>query len=301
MKKLIIAGGTGFLGQALSAYFKDSYDDIVILSRSESKTEGKLRYLRWDARSQGAWCRELEGATALINLCGKSVNCRYTEKNMALIFSSRLESTAVLGESILACKTPPLVWINGASGTIYRHSETEPMTERGGETGSGFSVEVCKAWEHVFDNFQLPATRKVNLRIAMVMGKTGGVFPELMSIVKKGLGGTMGKGTQQVSWIHIGDFCRMVAWSIENRRVQGIYNSVAPTPVSNKVLMQKLRKKAGIPFGLPAAAWMLEIGAFFIGTETELILKSRYSYPERALQEGFQFRHQTIDSCLSDL
>lgn len=301
MKKLIIAGGTGFLGQALSAYFKDSYDEIVILSRSETKTEGKLRYLRWDARTQGAWSRELEGATAVINLCGKSVDCRYTEKNMGLIFSSRLESTAVIGEAILACNNPPLVWINGASATIYRHSETEPMTERGGEIGSGFSIEVCKAWETVFDNFQLPATRKVNLRIAMVMGKTGGVFPELMGIIRKGLGGTMGKGTQQVSWIHIDDFCRMVAWSIENPQVQGIYNSVAPMPVTNKALMQKLRKKAGVPFGLPAAAWMLEIGAFFIGTETELILKSRYSYPERALQEGFQFKHQRIDSCLSDL
>jgi uncharacterized protein (TIGR01777 family) len=191
MKKLIIAGGTGFLGQALIAYFKDRYDEIVILSRSESKTEGNVTYLRWDARSSGAWCRELEGATAVINLCGKSVDCRYTEKNKALIFSSRLESTAIIGEAIKACKTPPLVWINGASATIYRHSETERMTERAGEIGSGFSIEVCKAWETIFDSFQLPATRKVNLRMAMVMGKTGGVFPELMGIVKKGLGGTM--------------------------------------------------------------------------------------------------------------
>ena len=128
MKKLIIAGGTGFLGLALSTYFKDRYDEIVILSRSEYRTEGNIRYLRWDARSKGAWCTELEGATAVINLCGKSVDCRYTEKNKALIFSSRLESTAIIGEAILACKTPPLVWINAASATIYRHSETEPMT-----------------------------------------------------------------------------------------------------------------------------------------------------------------------------
>lgn len=301
MKKLIIAGGTGFLGQALSAYFKTRYDEVVILSRSETKTEENLRYLRWDARSQGPWCRELEGATAVINLCGKSVDCRYTEKNRALIFSSRLESTAVIGEAILACQTPPLVWINGASATIYQHSETEPMTERSGKTGTGFSIEVCKAWEKVFDNFKLPETRKVNLRMAMVMGKTGGVFPELMGIVRKGLGGTMGKGTQQVSWIHVDDFCSMVEWSIENPRVQGTYNSVAPSPVTNKRLMQMLRKKADVPFGLPVAAWMLEIGAFLIGTETELVLKSRYSYPERALEEGFHFKHPTIESCLVHL
>lgn len=300
-KKLIIAGGTGFLGQALTAYFKDAYDEIVILSRSENKTEEHVRYVYWDARSKGAWCRELEGTTAVINLCGKSVDCRYTEKNKALIFSSRLDSTAIIGEAILACQTPPLVWINGASATIYRYSETEPMTERTGEIGTGFSIEVCKSWENVFNNFRLPATRKVNLRISMVMGKTGGVFPELMNIIKKGLGGTMGKGRQQVSWIHIDDFCRMVDWSIETQSVQGIYNSVAPNPVSNKILMQLLRRKAGVPFGLPATAWMLEIGAFFIKTETELILKSRYSYPERALEEGFQFKHQTIESCLNQL
>lgn len=301
MKKLVIAGGTGFLGQALIEYFKHNADEVVILTRSMSKTVGPVRYISWDARTRGSWCAELEGATAVINLCGKSVDCRYTEQNKALIFSSRLASTAVIGEAMLRCNVPPQIWINGASATVYRHSETEPMTEREGTFGTGFSVEVCKAWENIFNDYDLPATRKINLRISMVMGNSGGVYPALMNIVRKGLGGTMGKGTQQVSWIHITDFCRMISWCIDHPEVQGVYNAVAPNPVTNKVLMQKLRKKAFIAFGLPATSWMLEIGAFFIRTETELILKSRYSYPERALAEGFTFQCTTIDTCLSEL
>ena len=301
MKKLIIAGGTGFLGQALIKHFELDYDEIVVLSRSERKTEKKVKYLTWDARSFGSWCNELEGATAIINLCGKSVDCRYTKKNKALIFSSRLESTDIIGRAILKCKTPPLVWINGASATIYRHSETEPMTEATGEIGTGFSIDVCKAWEIMFNKFHLPATRKVNMRISMVMGKTGGVFPALMAVVKKGIGGTMGKGTQQVSWIHIDDFCNMVQWIIGTETVSGVYNSVSPVPVTNAVLMKLLRYKAGVKIGLPATEWMLKIGAFFIGTETELILKSRYSYPEKALNEGVTFKYKTIEEALTGL
>jgi uncharacterized protein (TIGR01777 family) len=301
MKKLIIAGGTGFLGQALCRHFENNVDEIVVLSRTTHKPEGKIRYLQWDAKTAGSWCNELEGAEAVINLCGKSVDCRYTEKNKAIIFSSRLDSTKIIGEAIEHCKVPPALWINGASATIYRHSESEPMTEEKGEIGSGFSIEVCKAWEKVFNSFALPATRKVNMRISMVMGKTGGVFPALTSVVKKGLGGTMGKGTQQVSWVHVDDFCRMIDWFMTNKNTNGIYNSVAPNPVTNRRMMQLLRQKLHVPIGLPATSWMLEIGALFIGTETELILKSRYSYPERALKEGFTFRHQTFEECLNAL
>lgn len=298
MKKLIIAGGTGFLGQALSVELKNAFDQIVVLSRLQARQEQHVTYLKWDAETLGDWCAELENATAVINLCGKSVDCRYTEKNKALIFSSRLNSTRIIAHAIKKCKTPPLVWINGASATIYRHSESEKMTEAKGETGTGFSVEVCKAWEQIVDESELPFTRKINLRLAMVMGKTGGVYPELINVVKKGLGGTMGKGTQQMSWIHVADFCRMVNWLINNPGAQGVYNCVAPNPVDNKKLMHLLRTKTGMRFGLPASELLLNIGAFFIRTETELILKSRYAYPERALNEEFSFTFDTIESCL---
>lgn len=301
MKKLILAGGSGFLGQALIRYFENEFDEIIVLSRSENKTVGKIRYLIWDASSFGSWCKELEEATAIINLCGKSVDCRYTEKNKAIIFSSRLDSTKVIGEAILNCKTPPQLWINGASATIYRHSINTPMTEATGDIGNGFSVEVCKAWEKIFNSFKLTNTRKVNLRISMVLGKTGGVFPALLNGVKKGLGGTMGHGTQQVSWIHVDDFCSIVEWIIKNDTAKGVYNVVALQPVQNKVLMQFLRKKTNTRFGLPAPKWMLEIGAFFMRTETELILKSRYVVPERLLHEGFTFKYSTIEDCLESL
>jgi uncharacterized protein len=147
MKKLIIAGGTGFLGKALCDYLKDDFDEFVILSRSQNSTNGKIKQIQWDAKSLGAWCNELENATAIINLCGKSVDCRYTEKNKALIFSSRLEPTAIIGEAISKCTNPPKVWVNGASATIYAHSLNKRNTENSTEIGTGFSVEVCKAWE----------------------------------------------------------------------------------------------------------------------------------------------------------
>lgn len=301
MKKLIIAGGTGFLGQALVSHFENTFDSIVILSRSEKASFGKVKYLKWDATTFGDWCQELEAATAIINLCGKSVDCRYTEKNKAIIFSSRLDSTKIIGYAIKNCKVPPALWINGASATIYRHSENVAMTEQSKEIGTGFSVEVCKAWEKVFNEFTLPATRKVNMRISMVMGKGGGVFPVLLNLAKKGLGGTMGKGTQLVSWIHIDDFCNMVDWFINDINTTGVYNSVAPNPIVNRKMMQLFRKKVHMPIGLPATEWMLKIGAFIIGTETELILKSRYSYPERALQEGFVFKYKSFEECLTAL
>ena len=301
MKKLIIAGGTGFLGKALTSKYEYEFDEIVILSRSANAQSKNVRYLQWDAKSTGSWCTELEGATAIINLCGKSVNCRYTEKNKALIFSSRLDSTQIIGEAILKCINPPKLWINGASATIYAHSEHTRQTELSTEIGSGFSVEVCKAWEKVFNDFTLPNTRKVNLRISMVMGQGGGVFPVLMNMSAKGLGGTMGKGTQQVSWIHVNDFCNLVKWVIDNNDVVGVYNVVAPNPITNKNMMALFRKKVQVKIGLPATEWMLKIGAFFIGTETELILKSRYSYPEKALNEGFSFNYQTFQECLDNL
>jgi uncharacterized protein (TIGR01777 family) len=301
MKKIIIAGGSGFLGQELIKYFGIAFDEIIILSRTKKENYGKIKYVVWDAKTLGVWCNVLEGATAVINLCGKSVDCRYTEKNKAEIFASRLDSTKIIGEAIQKCKLPPTLWINGASATIYRHSETEPMTESKGIIGEGFSVEVCKAWEKVFNDFELTQTRKINMRISMVMGKTGGVYPALINVVKKYLGGTMGKGTQQVSWVHIDDFCNMIEWFIINKNRSGIYNCVAPNPVKNKELMKLLRTKASISIALPAASWMLEIGAFFLRTETELILKSRYSYPEKALNEGFVFKCNDIKSCLQNL
>ena len=301
MKKLIIAGGSGFLGEALIRHFEGQYDSIIVFTRYAEKKIGKVLYRNWDASTAGVWCKDIEGAALVINLCGKSVDCRYTEKNKAEIFASRLNSTKIIGEAIEKATIPPLLWINGASATIYQHSEDTPMTENEGKIGSGFSVEVCLAWEKVFNDFQLAKTRKVNMRISMVLGKTGGVLPALSGLVKKGLGGTMAKGTQQVSWVHIDDFCQSVEWIINNNSASGVYNIVAPEPVRNKELMQLLRNSLHVRVGLPASKWMLELGAFFLRTETELILKSRYSFPKRLLDEGFNFQYPTIQAALKSL
>jgi len=301
MKKLIVAGGTGFLGQAITEYFINDFDKIVILSRSGNKKIGKIHYVHWDAKTLGKWSTELEGAIAVINLSGKNVNTRYTKRNKDLILSSRIEATKVIGEAISKCNTPPLLWINGSAAHIYKDSENVPMTESAGRLGSGFWAEVCQAWEKACTDFDLPETRRIILRTSLVFGRQGGVLPMLIGIVKKGLGGKMGTGRQQVSWIHTTDYCRIIKWIIGNSDASGVYNLAAPQPVTNKNLMKLLRKKLRIPFGLSSPAWLIEIGAFFMRTETELILKSSYVIPEKLLKEGFKFKYNTIEECLEDL
>jgi len=301
MKKLVIAGGSGFLGDALINYFGNKFDEYIILTRTPHKNTTNVKFILWDAKTLGDWSEYLEGAECVINLCGKSVDCRYTDKNKALIFSSRLDSTAILGKAIASCKNPPKIWMNAASATYYRYSEDKVMTEIDGEVGEGFSVEVCKAWEKVFNEAQTPQTRKINLRISMVMGKRAGVFPVLKKLTKRFLGGKMGSGNQFVSWIHQEDFCRLVEWLINNKNAAGPYNVAAPHPIRNKDMMASYRKVFKVPFGLAASEWMLEIGAFFIKTETELILKSRNVISDRAMKEGFEFKFRTMEECVKNL
>jgi hypothetical protein len=301
LNKLILAGGTGFLGQALTERFRKITKEIIVLSRGAEHSDGNVRYLNWDGKTIGSWAAEVNGADVLINLTGKSVDCRYTEKNKAEIISSRINATKVLGEALKQAAIPPKLWLNAASATIYRHAEDRPMDEFSGEYGSGFSVDVCHAWEKAFNELQLPSTRKVILRISMVMGKNGGVFPVMKKLVKAGLGGKMGSGKQFISWIHETDFVNALEWLIENEQAEGPYIIAAPGPVSNKDFMKSMRTHLHMPFGLPAAGWMLAIGAFFIRTETELILKSRRVVPARLLKEGFAFQFPSADAAIKEL
>jgi uncharacterized protein (TIGR01777 family) len=300
MKKLIIAGGSGFIGKELINYFKNDFDKIVILSRNKNRLEDKIAYINWDAKNFGDWCNELEGATAIINLTGKNINCRFTEENKTLILSSRVNSTKIIGEAILKCKTPPELWINASTADLYLKNDTTPANENS-PVGSGFMTEVGLAWEKAMSPFNLPNTRKINFRISLVMGKTGGVFPVLLNLTKKMLGGTLGSGNQHVSWVHIEDFCGIAKWCITNKNARGAYNIVSPETITNKNFMQLLRKKTKVPFGLPAAAWMIKIGAFFIGTEAELILNSLNVAPTRLLNEGFKFKYNQMEDCVNDL
>jgi uncharacterized protein (TIGR01777 family) len=301
MKKIIIAGGSGYLGKAIVKYWEGKDVQFVILSRTASPATKAVKYVPWDGKTLGEWTSELEGADALINLAGKSVNCRYTDENKKEIFDSRTMSTGVLGTAILQLKNPPKVWINAASATIYRHAEDRDMDELTGEIGEGFSVEVCKLWEKTFNEIQLPATKKFVLRIAIVLGKDDGVMTRLINLVKFGLGGKQGNGNQYFSWVHEQDFCRVIEWCITNPEQGDTYNCAAPVPVTNSVLMEAIRRQMKMLFGLPAPKWLLKIGAAMIGTETELVLKSRRVVPTQLLAKGFVFKYNTIKEALQNI
>lgn len=304
--RIILAGGSGFLGRALAGHFLKAGWDAVILTRSPGQTAG-AREVAWDARTPGPWQSELEGAIAVVNLTGRSVNCRYNRRNRKEILDSRVNSTRLLGEAMGRCAQPPKVWLNAGTATVYKHTFGDPWDEAGErdavpEAKDAFSVEVANAWEQALEEAQTPRTRKIVLRMAMVLGPaSNSVFPVLRRLIRLGLGGRMGSGRQFVSWIHEADYCRAIAWLIGQEAIAGPVNLTAPNPITNSDMMRTLRQVCGVRFGLPAAAWMLEIGAFFLRTETELIIKSRRVIPRRLLESGFQFQFPTIREAFENL
>lgn len=292
LKRIVLAGGTGFIGQYFAAAFQQAGYTVFIIGRNPDN-------ISWN--DSAAIIHALEDSELLINLAGKSVNCRYTEENKKAILSSRTETTKALGEALLKCKNPPPLWINSSTATIYRHADDRPMTERTGEIGSGFSVGIAKAWEESFFAFNLPHTRQAALRIAIVLGKNGGVVPPLMNLVRLGLGGKQGSGKQKFSWVHIEDLFNMVRFVQTHTELAGAINCSSPNPVDNQTLMKTFRETMNIKIGIPSSTWMLKVGAFLIGTETELLLKSRWVLPERLLSCGFEFKYPLLKGALKDL
>lgn len=295
--KIIIAAGTGFLGKNLEKYFTEKENQVYILTRNPKRKNE----IYWDAKTLGEWKNLLEGSGVLINLAGKSVDCRYTEKNKKEIYNSRIESTKVLQQAIDECVNKPKIWLNASSATIYVHSETHLNTEENGIIGDDFSMNICKSWEKEFFKIKTENVRKVALRTSIVLGNNGGAFPKLKTITKLGLGGKQGRGNQNVSWIHIDDFCRAVEHIITNENIVGEINITAPNPLSNEQFMRKLRKEMKIPFGISAPVWQLEIASIFLKSETELLLKSRNVYPEKLMKSGFEFTYSNIESAFNDL
>ncbi|WP_130734136.1 TIGR01777 family oxidoreductase [Flavobacterium sp. J27] len=300
MKKIVIAAGTGFLGNVLVRFFRHKCDEIVVLTRGKSEDRNHVKYVHWDAKTLTGWETELENATALINLAGKSVDCRYTEANKKKILDSRIDSTAILNIAVLSCKNPPQHWLNSSTATIYRHSEDKQMTERNGEIGEDFSMNVAKTWEQTFFEVPTKNTLKTALRTSIVLGKNGGAFIPLKRLTLLGFGGKQGKGNQFISWIHEYDFASAIAFILDHQ-LTGVVNIVSPTPIANTTFMKQLRKSHGMPFGFSTPTPILKLGAKFIGTETELVLKSRNVIPDRLLQEGFQFQFDTLEKTISDL
>lgn len=307
--KLVLPGGSGQIGTILSRAFHARGHEVVVLGRraiehgdQERRRAGTVvpwRLAAWDAATLGPWAEELDGADAVINLAGRSVNCRYTPANRREIVESRVNSTRVVGEAIARCRRPPRVWLQASTATIYAHRYDAANDEADGILGGGepgapdtwrFSIEVAKAWEQALDSAVAPRTRKVALRSAMTMSPDrGGIFDVLLGLVRRGLGGAAGDGRQYVSWIHERDFVRAIDWLIAREDLSGPVNVCAPNPLPNAEFMRELREAWGARLGLPAARWMLEIGAVFMRTETELILKSRRVVPGRLLASGFDF------------
>ncbi|MES2455241.1 MAG: TIGR01777 family oxidoreductase [Bacteroidota bacterium] len=300
-RKIVLAGGNGYLGQVLAKYYKDLAVEVIILSRKAAVAEGNTRTVVWDGKTEGDWTKALWGADLLVNLCGKNVNCRYNEKNKAEIIASRTVPARLLNRVVVQMQNPPKLWINAASATIYRHAEDHAQDEQNGEMGYGFSIDVCRQWEAAFFETETPKTRKIALRIGIVLGRHESVFPRLLNLVKCGLGGPQGDGEQYISWIHEQDVARSTAWLLENTALEGVFNCTAPIAIKNGLFMKTLRKAYGIPFGLPSPQWLLEIGMLIIGSETELVLKSRWVAPKRLLDSGFKFQFAEARHAIHDI
>ncbi|MBR9859596.1 TIGR01777 family protein [bacterium] len=291
--KIVIAGGTGFIGSYLEKEFTRRGDRVFILTR---KPEFE-NHIYWDAKTPGKWVEILENSDVLINLTGKSVDCRYTRRNKELIINSRVDSTKILGKALRSLNHPPKLWINSSTATIYKSNYNEPWNEQG-EKGDDFSMGVAKAWEEAFFSEKTGLIRKVALRIAIVLGEEGGAFPKLVSLSKLGLGGKQGTGKQKVSFVHIKDVYRAILFLIKDKALSGVFNLSSPFPVTNEYLMKELRAFTGSPIAINSPAWLLEIASFFMRTESELVLKSRNVVPERLINEGFQFKYPQLSSLI---
>jgi uncharacterized protein (TIGR01777 family) len=307
--RIVIPGGSGQVGHILARHFCAQGDDVIILARKPFPAPWPI--IAWDGAHCGDWVESLEGSDVCINLAGRSVNCRYNAQNRAEILSSRVDSTRILGKVISALAHPPAVWLNASTATIYRHELGRPNDELTGVLGGNepgapdtwnFSIDVARAWEAAFCETPTPRTRKVALRSAMTFSPDPcGVFDVFLSLVRCGLGGTIGSGRQYVSWIHDADYIRAVEFLIADNSLDGPVNLASPNPVPNSEFQRVLREAWGTQIGLPTAKWMVEIGTFLMRTESELVLKSRRVVPTRLLNAGFTFEHPTWPDAARDL
>jgi uncharacterized protein (TIGR01777 family) len=305
--RVVIPGGSGLMGTALARDLHRDRHDVVVLSRAVGSAP--WRVLAWDGQTLGAWAAEIDGADVVINLAGRSVNCRYNARNRREIVDSRVNSTRVVGQAISQAKSPPRVWLQASTATIYAHRFDAANDEETGRMEVDnlpdtwrFSIDVIKAWEGALGEADTPHTRKVKMRSSIMMSpEPGGAFDVMLGLVRRGLGGKAGSGRQYISWIHHHDFVRAVRWIIDHDILQDAVNLTAPNPLPNSDFMRALREAWGIKLGLPATEWMLEIGAVFLKTETELILKSRRVVPTKLLESGFTFDFPTRPEAARDL
>lgn len=298
--RIVIAGGSGFIGRSLQHHFYCLGYEVVVLTRSPHVVTGPARHVGWDGRTLGPWVEEIHGAAAIVNLAGRSVDCRYHEANRRVIRESRVDSVRVLGEAIARIKSPsgaPGVWVQAATTAIYGEAG-DAVLDESATPAEGFSPHVAKAWEQAFHEVNAPHTRKVLLRISFVLGPHGGALRKLLSLARWGLGGSAGSGRQWVSWIDHRDLDRIVAWAIGNHAAAGLYHATSPSPVMNVEFMRELRRAVHRPWSPPAPAWAVRVGSFVLRTEPELALKGRRCVPRRLLKESFVFEHTDLTATL---
>ena len=312
--RIVIPGGSGHVGQVLARHFQRRGDHVTVLTRAPYTAEWQT--VHWDGEHEGPWIESLEGADVCINLAGRSVNCRYHAENRRAIYDSRIGTTRLLGRVFGTLADPPRVWLNASTATIYRHALDREMDEATGELGGNelvgrtrrapdtwnFSIGVAKDWEAAFFEAYTPRTRKVAMRSAITMSPTPeNAFGVLSNLVRMGLGGTQGNGRQFVSWVHEDDFARAVEFLIEHEELEGAVNIASPNPLPNREFLAELRDAWDRPNGLPAPSLLIEVAAFFLRTESELLLKSRRVVPGRLLDAGFRFEFPEWAEAAEDL
>lgn len=301
--KVIIAGGAGFIGSAVARRLRERGHEVVVLTRSRPRRRGDgIREVQWDGRTAGAWAGELEGALAMVNLAGRSIDCVHTEENRRVILQSRLDSVAAVSAALAACSRPPAVWVQASAIGIYGDVAADRRCEETTAVGSGYLPEVCRQWEAAFAAACPAGGRGVVLRIGVVLGRKGGALPALVKATRWLVGGTAGSGRQGISWIHLTDLEEIFLRAIGDETMRGVYNACAPEPAGNAGFMATLRHVLHRPWAPPAPAFMLRpVMKWIMRTEPSLVLEGQYGVPARLLAEGFRFRYGRLVSALTDL
>ena len=300
IKRCVLAGGSGFLGTALAEELRRKGYESVVLTRAPKNVEEQVRQVKWDGKTLGEWVDLLDGAEAVVNLTGKSVNCRYTTENRREIVRSRVDSVNVIGEAISRCRRPPKAWVQCASLAIYGDAG-ERVCDETAPPGEGFSSETCLLWERAFNSAKTPDTRKVLLRIGFALGRGEGALGTLVKLVKFYLGGKVGDGQQYISWLHLRDLNQMFLWGIERADIEGVFNATSPNPVTNAEFMKELRRVLNRPWSPPVPTWAVHIGSWLMGTEAELALMGRRCFPRRFQEKGFEFLYPSLREALENL
>ena len=297
---IILAGGSGFLGEALADALLERNCDVVVLSRRATRDAGRVHQIHWDGRTLGDWAQAIDGAKAIVNLTGRSVNCRHTPENRREIMESRVNSVRILGEAVARSSRPPEVWVQASSLAIYGDPGDRWCDENTAHA-RGFSEEVCRRWEGELEKIAAPGLRKVVMRIGIVLDADKGALPVLARLTRFFLGGRVGHGRQYISWIHVSDLARIFVEAIERGDLSGVFNATGPNPATNAEFMRDLRRVLHRPWSPPVPAWATRVGAFLMRTEPSLALTGRRCCPKRFLESGFQFEFPELRGALADL